>query len=74
MSCCIGTRGNVDNDPLQGVDIADLTTLVDHLFISFVPLTCADEGNVDGIGGVDIGDLTMLVDHLFITFTPIGSC
>ncbi len=74
MSCCVGTRGNVDNDPLQGVDIADLTTLVDHLFISFVPLACADEGNIDGIGGVDIGDLTALVDHLFISFTPLGGC
>jgi PKD repeat protein len=74
MSCCVGTPGNVDNDPLQGVDIADLTTLVDHLFISFVPLACPDEGNVDGIGGVDIGDLTALVDHLFISFTPLGGC
>lgn len=72
--CCIGTVGNVDGSVDQGVDIGDLTVLVDHLFISFMPLLCADEGNVDGSAGVDIGDLTVLVDHLFISFTPLGNC
>jgi hypothetical protein len=72
--CCIGTRGNVDHDLAESVDIADLTTLVDHLFITFAPIDCPNEGNVDAIGGIDIADLTMLVDHLFISFTPIGGC
>lgn len=72
--CCIGTRGNVDHDIAESVDIADLTTLVDHLFITFAPIDCPNEGNVDSAGGIDIADLTMLVDHLFITFTPLGGC
>ncbi len=72
--CCIGTVGNVDGSLDQGVDIGDLTVLVDHLFISFMPLLCEEEGNVDGATGVDIGDLTVLVDHLFISFTPLGNC
>ncbi len=72
--CCIGIRGNVDHDLAESVDIADLTTLVDHLFITFAPIDCPNEGNVDAIGGIDIADLTMLVDHLFIGFTPLGGC
>ncbi len=73
-SCCIGTTGNVDCDPLDGVDIGDLTTLIDNLFITFTPLCCEAEANCDGAGGVDIGDLTALIDNLFITFTPLAAC
>jgi hypothetical protein len=72
--CCIGLRGNVDCDGLQSVDIADLTVLVDHLFISFAPLCCAQEGDLVVDSSIDIADLTFLVDHLFISFTPLPSC
>lgn len=76
-SCCVGpVVGNVDCDLAQSVDIADLTVLVDHLFISFAPLCCNNEANVDGdlLVSIDIGDLTVLVDHLFISFTPLLPC
>lgn len=72
ISCCVGTTGNVDCTGF--VDIADLTTLVDHLFISNPPLCCPGEANVDGAGNVDIADLTFLVDHLFISNPPLPSC
>lgn len=67
-----GVCGNVDGD-LQGkVDIADLTLMIDHLFINFPPLTCgAASGNVDGQGNIDIADLTFLIDHLFINFPEL---
>ncbi len=74
LGCCVGTTGNADCDGTQSVDIADLTILVDHLFISFTPLCCASEGNCDGNPGIDIGDLTALVDHLFISFAPLANC
>ncbi len=73
-SCCVNLTGNVDCDPLDGVDIGDLTTLIDNLFISFTPLCCEAEANCDGLGGIDIGDLTALIDNLFITFTPLAGC
>lgn len=72
--CCTGLTGNVDCDPGESVDIADLTRLVDHLFISFSPLCCPAEANIDTVGGVDIADLTLLVDNLFISFTPLPGC
>lgn len=74
--CCIGTTGNVDCDPLNGVDISDLTALIDNLYITFTPLCCGEEANVDGSsdGNVDISDLTALIDNLYISFTPLGNC
>lgn len=70
--CCVGTVGNVDG--VGNVDIADLTYLVDHLFITNPPLPCAEEGNIDGTGNIDIADLTFLVDHLFINNPPVPNC
>ena len=74
--CCRGLAGNIDDDPADIVDIADLTFLIDHLFINFPPLACPEEGNVDGdpAGIVDIADLTFLIDHLFINFPPTAGC
>ncbi len=74
LSCCIASAGNVNCDPGDGVDIADLTALIDNLFISFAPLCCEQEANCDNIGGVDIGDLTALIDHLFISLARTATC
>ena len=74
--CCQGMRGNVDADQTNTIDIADLTFLIDHLFINFTTLPCPSGANVNGDPGgvVDIADLTALVDHLFIGFGPTASC
>jgi len=75
-TCCVGPTGNVDMDPANGVDISDLTALVDYLYVSFTPLVCPEEANCDGdlLGGVDISDLTWLVDYLYVSFTPVAHC
>ena len=72
--CCNGTVGNVDCDQGENVDISDLTRLIDYLYVSFQPLCCADEANIDGATGIDISDLTALIDNLYISFLPIGQC
>ncbi|MBI5266829.1 MAG: thrombospondin type 3 repeat-containing protein [candidate division Zixibacteria bacterium] len=72
--CCVGATGNVDCDPGDGVDISDLSALIDNLFISFTPLCCPNEANADGSGGTDISDLSALIDNLFISFTPLPNC
>jgi len=74
FGCCDGFTGNVDGDPEDRVDIADLTFLIDHLMINFPNLVCPGEGNVDGDGGIDIADLTLLIDHLFINFPSLPAC
>lgn len=74
--CCAGFTGNTDCDPVGAVDIADLTALIDHLFISFDLLCCRASGNIDGddTGLVDIADLTVLIDHLFLNFPETAMC
>ena len=74
--CCVGLTGNVDCDPTDGVDISDLSALIDYLYITFTPLCCKQEGNVDGSveGNIDISDLSALIDYLYISFTPPSGC
>jgi hypothetical protein len=73
-ACCVGLAGNVDCDPLNGIDISDLSILVDNLFISLQPLCCNQSANTDGQPGVDISDLSALIDFLYISFTPTAPC
>ena len=74
--CCQGATGNIDNDPTQTVDISDLTTLVNHLFVIFQPLACPAEANTNGDTDctIDVSDLTKLVNHLFVTFESLAAC
>ena len=80
-NCCTdnsidGRAGNVDADPAKGVDIADLSALIDFLYISFTPPTCLLSANIDGdgLGGIDIADLSGLIDYLYISFTLPALC
>jgi hypothetical protein len=72
--CCQLTTGNVDCDAGSSVDIADLTTLVDFLFVSMNPLCCQAEANIEKDAVIDIFDMTALVDHLFLGFQPLPTC
>ncbi len=80
-NCCTansidGRAGNVDADPAKGVDIADLSALIDFLYISFTPPACLLSANIDGdgLGGIDIADLSGLIDYLYISFTLPAPC
>ena len=66
--------GNVNCDIQQRVDIADITMLIDYLFISRASLCCEGEANCDGLPGIDIGGVTRLVDFLYISGTPPAPC
>ncbi len=72
--CCSGLTGNIDWDAGGGIDIGDLSRLIDNLFISLAPLCCPAEANCDGIPGVDIGDLSRLIDYLYISLDPLAPC
>ena len=69
-TCCVGIRGNVDNDGGDNIDISDLVYLVDYMFTGGPAPECWSEANVDGGGtdnasGIDISDLVYLVDYMF---------
>ena len=83
--CCKGpTVGDLDQsgDGVQsGVSLADLTLLIDMLFVSFDDRACIEEADINGSGqpapgpgDVTLSDLTMLVDHLFVSFDPLPAC
>ena len=72
--CGYQWSGNVDCDREQQVDIADLTRLIDNLFISQDSLCCEGEANCDGLPGIDVSDVTRLIDFLFISGTPPAPC
>ena len=75
-SCCSGMTGNVDCSPNGSIDIADLTSLIDYLYVSLSPLCCVGEANTDGdpASVIDIADLTRLIDFLYVSFTAPAGC
>ncbi len=64
-SCCIGIRGNVDNDTLEQINISDLVSFVAYMFSSGDEPLCMEEADVDVSGGIDISDLVLLVAYMF---------
>ncbi|MDH3890122.1 MAG: hypothetical protein OEV49_03480 [candidate division Zixibacteria bacterium] len=64
--CCTGIAGNIDDDPADQMDIADLVYLVDFMFSGGPEPDCYDEADVDGsMGLLDIADLVYVVDYMF---------
>ena len=78
LGCCVGVRGNIDNDPDDNISLGDLTALIDILFISLNAPLCWEEANLDGSpdgpGSVSLGDLTALIDVLFISLEAPAPC
>jgi subtilisin family serine protease len=64
-SCCIGIRGNVDGDFEEKINVADMTTLISHLFKGYTGVTCLEEADVNGDGLINITDMTYLIGYLF---------
>ena len=48
------------------LDVADVTYLVEYLFLGGPPPVSSDEGDIDCSGGADVADLTYLVNYLFV--------
>jgi len=74
--CCIGSAGNVDNDPDDLCNIADLTALICWFFggLRCPSPECPEESDIDGDGIHNIADLTYLVAYLFGGGDPPAAC
>ncbi|MDH3891092.1 MAG: right-handed parallel beta-helix repeat-containing protein [candidate division Zixibacteria bacterium] len=72
--CCRGLRGNIDNDPLNQIDISDLVALVDYMFTGGPGPECPEEADMNADGGWDIADLVYLVDFMFNGGPPPVAC
>lgn len=75
-SCCVGQRGNVDGDPEDQLDIADLVYLGDYMFNGGPAPPCWDEADIDGDGGsvIDISDLVYMLEFMFNGGPPPPDC
>ncbi len=80
-SCCCGydhesVTGNCNCSTDGKLSLSDITTLVDHIYISKSSLCCNANGNVDGSanGKLTLSDITILIDHIYISKNPIASC
>jgi hypothetical protein len=74
--CCIDTRGNVNGDDGDQVNVTDLSYLADFLFRGGPQPPCRAEGNVNGdpFEDITVSDLSFLVDFLFRGGSMPSSC
>lgn len=79
-SCCgaftTGQTGNTNCDVEGKRNLADITRLIDNVYISKQPLCCTENGNVNGDTGdkVNLADITRLIDHVYISKNETASC
>jgi len=78
-NCCVDRVGDANSTGDDEPTIGDISTLIDHLFISQTPLRCYEEADVNQSGGesptttdITIGDISTLIDYLFITGPSLG--
>jgi hypothetical protein len=79
--CCHGVVGNANCSPSEIPTVSDISTIIDHLFITGNPLECYPEADANQSGGVypttvhiTVSDISTIIDHLFITGTPLKTC
>ncbi len=75
-NCCVGIRGNVNDDPEQQIDISDLIYLVNYMFQEGPDPECMAEANINGdiFGEIEISDLIHLVNYMFQEGPPPQIC
>ncbi len=71
-----GFTGNANMSPDGRMSLSDITTIIDHVYISQRPLLCPPNGNTNGSvdGFVTLSDITVLIDHVYISKNPTATC
>ncbi len=71
-----GVTGNTDCDPGGSRDLADITRLIDRVYISQRSLCCEANGNTDGSpdGQINLADITRLIDFVYISQRETAAC
>jgi hypothetical protein len=74
--CCLGLRGNVNGDPEERINLADISDLIDHVYLSQAPIPCPEEGNANGDpqGVINLADITCLIAHVYLGSGGIHYC
>jgi hypothetical protein len=71
-----GFPGNTNCDIEGKRNLADITKLIDHVYISKADLCCNENGNVnaDIEGKRNLADITKLIDHVYISKAQTPPC
>ena len=71
-----GVTGNTDCDPGGNRDLADITRLIDRVYISQRSLSCEANGNTDGSsdGEINLSDITRLIDFVYVSHRELSAC
>ena len=71
-----GYTGNTDCDVQGKENLADITMLIDRVYLSKTPLCCEPNGNVDGdaANALNLADITVLIDHVYLSKKPTALC
>ncbi len=77
-SCCGlytgGYPGNTDCSHDGKRTLADITRLIDHIYISKQDLCCQQNGDVHFDDKRSLGDITGLIDHVYIRRNEFDPC
>lgn len=75
-SCCVGFTGNTNCDVEDKVNLADITRLIDRIYLSKTVLCCEAAGNVNGDieQKLNLADITRLIDHVYLSKQPTAPC
>lgn len=71
-----GYSGNVNCGTDGKRNLADITRLIDHVYISKTSLCCPSSGNTDGDFQfkVNLADISRLIDHVYLSKTETAPC
>ena len=71
-----GYSGNADCSSDGRRNLADITRLIDRVYISRLTLCCEENGNVDGDAEfrVNLADITRLIDHVYLSKKETALC
>jgi hypothetical protein len=71
-----GLTGNTDCSTDGKINLADITRLIDRVYISKLPLCCERNGNTDGDIDfkMNLADITVLIDHVYISKNAVHPC
>jgi hypothetical protein len=78
-TCCgiyySGHTGNTNCSDDGAVNLADITRLIDRVYISKLDLCCEGNGDTNGDGeGPNLADITRLIDHVYISHAATAAC
>ncbi len=77
-SCCGfytgDLTGNLDCSPDGKRNLADITALIDYVYITKGQLCCNANADANGGGKVSLGDIALLIDHVYISRNETWAC